>query len=129
MGRLKSGPLGSYTYGDPAHVHAATSTSTGYTATYDAAGDMTCRAPNTASTCTGTATGAQLSYNNEGELAAWQSRPTSPSSTAAYLYDGQGERVAQQVTQGAAPPPPLRGRRGRGKHGRLHDPDHYLLLR
>jgi RHS repeat-associated protein len=71
----------------------------GYSASYDAAGNMTCRAPTTASTCSGTVTGAQLSYSNEGELAAWQNQPTSPSSTTAYLYDGQGERVAQQVTQ------------------------------
>jgi hypothetical protein len=40
--------LGSYTYGDSAHLHAVTSIGSGsltYTSTYDALGDMTCRAP------------------------------------------------------------------------------------
>jgi RHS repeat-associated protein len=35
-------------------------------------------------------------------LRSWQSAPTSPSTTTAFLYDGQGERVLQQVTTGAA---------------------------
>ncbi len=61
---------------------------------------MTCRAPTSATTCVGTATGAQLSYDNEGRLSAWQNAPGSPSSTAAYLYSGEGNRVEQQVTQG-----------------------------
>ncbi|HKA50379.1 MAG TPA: hypothetical protein VKK19_12390 [Candidatus Dormibacteraeota bacterium] len=47
-------------------------------------------------------TGAQLRDNNEGEMAGWQNQPASPSSTATYLYDGQGERVVQQVSQGAS---------------------------
>jgi YD repeat-containing protein len=70
MGRLATGPLGSYTYGSSAHVHAATSIGTGWTAGYDASGNMTCRAPSGSSTCAGTQTGAQLGYNNEGELQA-----------------------------------------------------------
>ena len=57
---------------------------------------MTCRAPSSASTCAG----AQLGYNNEGELASWQNAPSSPSTTAQYLYDGQGQRVEQVATQG-----------------------------
>jgi hypothetical protein len=62
---------------------------TTYTAGYDAAGDMNCRAPTTQSTCAGAGpTGAQLGFNNEGELATWQSAPSSPTSTAAFLYDG-----------------------------------------
>jgi hypothetical protein len=32
LNRLTSGPLGSYTYGDTHHLHAATSVSSGYTA-------------------------------------------------------------------------------------------------
>jgi RHS repeat-associated protein len=99
MGRLTSGPLGSYTYGDPAHVHAATGIGSAYTATYDAAGNMTCRAPSGSTTCSGTQTGAQLGYNNEGELQAWQNAPSSPTSTSSFLYDGQGQRVEQSVTQ------------------------------
>jgi RHS repeat-associated protein len=101
LGRLTSGPLGSYTYGDPAHVHAATGIGTSWTGAYDAAGNMTCRAPSGSSTCAGTQTGAQLGYNNEGELSSWQNAPSSPSTTAQFLYDGQGQRVEQSVTQGA----------------------------
>jgi YD repeat-containing protein len=100
MGRLTSGPLGSYTYGSSAHAHAATSIGTGWTSAYDASGNMTCRAPSGTSTCTGTQTGAQLGFNNEGELATWQNAPSSPTTTAQFLYDGQGQRVEQVVTQG-----------------------------
>jgi RHS repeat-associated protein len=100
MGRLATGPLGSYTYGSSAHVHAATAIGTSWTSAYDAAGNMTCRAPSGASTCAGTQTGAQLRFNNEGELASWQNAPSGPSTTAQLLYDGQGQRVAQVVTQG-----------------------------
>ena len=39
-----------------------------------------------------------LSYDNEGRLAAWQNAPSSPTSTANYLYDGEGNRVFQQST-------------------------------
>jgi RHS repeat-associated protein len=64
---------------------------------------MTCRAPTTSSTCAGgSPTGAKLSYNTEGQLASWQNTPTSPTTTAGFLYDGAGQRVAQQVTQGGA---------------------------
>lgn len=65
--------------------------------------DMTCRAPNGSTTCSGTQTGAQLGYNSEGQLTTWQNAPTSPSSpssTDANLYDGEGNRVEQQVTTG-----------------------------
>ncbi len=100
--RLTAGPLGSYTYGDGAHLHAATSIGTGYTASYDASGNMTCRAPTSGATCAGsTPTGAQLTYDNEGRMTAWQNAPGSTSTSATgYLYDGEGQRVAQQVTQG-----------------------------
>jgi len=101
LGRLTSGPLGTYSYGDSHHIHAATSIGSTYTASYDAAGNMTCRAPTSATTCAGSQpTGAQLSYDNEGRLIAWQNVPSSPTSTAAYLYDGEGNRVEQQTTQG-----------------------------
>jgi RHS repeat-associated protein len=102
MGRLAIGPLGTYTYGDSAHTHAATSIGSTFTAAYDAAGDMTCRAPSSGLTCSGTQTGAQLIYNNEGELSTWQNQPSSPTSTAAFLYDGQGNRVVQQSTSSGA---------------------------
>ena len=55
LNRLSSASTqGSYTYGDAAHLHAATATTTGgYTATYDAAGDLQCRAATSAVTCSG----------------------------------------------------------------------------
>jgi RHS repeat-associated protein len=95
LGRLTSGPLGAYTYGDPAHVHAATAIGSTYSASYNASGGMACRA--TASTTCSTQTGAQLTYNIEGQLSNWQNPA---GSTAAFLYDGQGNRVAQQTTSG-----------------------------
>ena len=101
LDRLTSGPLGSYTYGDTAHLHAVTSIGSGsptYTANYDAVGDMTCRAPDTTTTCAGTPTGAQLGYDNEGRLSSWQNAPSSPTTTDGFLYDGAGNRVEQLVT-------------------------------
>ncbi len=102
LDRLTNGPWGGYTYGDSAHLHAATSIGTAYTAKYDALGDMTCRAPTSTTTCVGTPTGAVLGYDNEGRLSAWQDKPTSPTTTDAFLYDGAGQRVAQQVTVGGS---------------------------
>ena len=99
LGRLTSGPLGSYTYGDGAHLHAATAIGSTYTARYDASGNMTCRAPGSATTCAGVQTGTQLTYDNQGQLSAWQNAPSSPTTTTD-LYDGEGHRVKQQVTTG-----------------------------
>jgi YD repeat-containing protein len=97
LGRLTSGPQGGYTYGSSAHALAATAVGSGYTASYDAAGNMTCRAPSSSTTCAGsTPNGAQLSYNAEGQLMGWQGGGVSDQ----FLYDCQGKRVAQQVTQG-----------------------------
>jgi RHS repeat-associated protein len=59
-------------------------------------------APSSAITCSGTPTGASLSYDNEGRLTAWQNAPSSPSSTDSFLYDGEGHRVEQVVTSGGA---------------------------
>ncbi|HET9849980.1 MAG TPA: RHS repeat-associated core domain-containing protein, partial [Candidatus Dormibacteraeota bacterium] len=70
-----------------------------WTASYDAAGDMTCRAPTSTATCTAAPSGAQLSYAANGSASAWQNVPTNPTLTAGFLYDGQGNRVEQQVTQ------------------------------
>lgn len=54
--RLLTGPLGNYTYGSTAHQDAVTSIeqtgSPSYTASYDADGSMTCRAPTSSVTCT-----------------------------------------------------------------------------
>jgi RHS repeat-associated protein len=98
LGRLTSGPVGTYTYGDSAHLHGATAIGSAYTASYDAAGNMTCRAPSSGTTCSGTQTGAQMGYNSDGLLTTWQNAPTSPTSTTANLYDGEGNRIEQQVT-------------------------------
>ena len=82
-------------------MHAANAIgSAAYTAGYDAAGTMTCRAPSSSTTCTGTQTGAQLGYNSVGALTTWQNTPNNPTATAGFLYDGEGNRVEQQVTQG-----------------------------
>jgi RHS repeat-associated protein len=99
LGRLTNGPRGAYTYGDSGHLHAATAIGTTWTASYDAAGNMTCRAPSSTVTCSGSQTGAQLSYDAEGSLTSWQNTPTNPSVSDGFLYDNQGNRVEQQVTQ------------------------------
>ena len=76
--------------------------SSGYTASYDAAGDMQCRAPSGSTTCSGTPTGQKLTWDVEGRLANWQNTTTSPTLTAKYLYDGEGNRVVQQVVNSTA---------------------------
>jgi RHS repeat-associated protein len=99
LDRLTSASPSTYNYGDSHHLHAVTSIGSSYTASYDAAGNMTCRAPTSVTTCVGgTPTGAQSAYDNEGRLAHWQNTPSSPTTTINYLYDGAGNRVAQQVT-------------------------------
>jgi hypothetical protein len=70
MGRLATGPLGTYTCGSTAHVHAATAIGSSWTSAYGAAGNMTCRAPSGSSTCAGTQTGAQRGFNKEDEWAS-----------------------------------------------------------
>jgi RHS repeat-associated protein len=100
MNRLTAAPLGSYSYGDSAHADAATAVGSSWTASYDAAGDMTCRAATSATTCSGSSpTSAQLAYDNVGQLATWQNAPgSSPTQSASYLYDGEGNRVEQVAT-------------------------------
>jgi hypothetical protein len=78
LNRLTSGPLGSYTYGDTHHLHAATSVSS-------------------ATICAGTATGQALTWDVEGRLSNWQNTTTNPTVTAKYFYDGEGQRVIQQA--------------------------------
>src|SRR5579872_5930990 len=66
------------------------------------AGDMICRAPSSATTCTGTPTGQQLQYDAERRVSHWQSAPGgSPSASADYLYDGSGNRVEQVDLSGS----------------------------
>jgi hypothetical protein len=81
---------------DSAHLHAATALSSGYTAAYDAAGDMTCRAPTSSTTCVGTQTGGQYTYDSERRMVHWQNAPGSgvtPSADGG--YDGEGNRVEE----------------------------------
>ena len=71
---IPSGSLGTLTYGDSNHCHAATSSTNGETASYDTNGDMQCRAPTSTTTCAGgTPTGAALDYDAERRLSHWQS--------------------------------------------------------
>jgi RHS repeat-associated protein len=101
LNRLTSGTLGAYAYGDPAHRDAATAIGSTYSASYDAAGNMTCRAVISGTSCaSGASSGARLSYDNEGQLTAWASAAGGPTSSAGDLYDGEGHRVEQQVTSG-----------------------------
>jgi hypothetical protein len=73
LDRLTSGAGGSYTYGVwSQRLHAVTAIGSAYTASYDASGAMLCRAPTSSTTCSGTPTGAQLTYDVEGRLSAWQ---------------------------------------------------------
>jgi hypothetical protein len=85
----ESGPAGSYTYGVSAYSHAATSVGSGYTASYDASGNMTCRAPSSSVNCGTTPTGQVMSYDNAGRMTHWQDRPTSPSHQQDLAYDGR----------------------------------------
>jgi RHS repeat-associated protein len=100
MNRLTSSPLGNYNYGDSAHADAATAIGSTWSAAYDATGNMLCRAATSATTCSGTQTGAQLSYDNEGNLTSWANAPSSPTNTDSFLYDGKGNRVEQVATNG-----------------------------
>src|SRR5579875_1966846 len=67
-------------------------------ATYDAAGDMTCRAPGSGVTCGGSSPNGQtMTYNALRQLAHWQNTPSSPLTQDDFLYDGSGQRVMQYV--------------------------------
>jgi RHS repeat-associated protein len=99
LDRLTSGPAGSgYTYGDSSHLDAVTSTGGGYSASYDAAGEMTCRAPTSSQTCSGTPTGQALTYDALGRLLTWSD---GSGNSAVYGYDGSGNRVEQVATSGS----------------------------
>lgn len=63
---------------------------------------MQCRAPSSATTCSGTPTGQALAWDVEGRLSNWQNTTSSPTVTAKYLYDGEGNRVVQQVVDSTA---------------------------
>ncbi len=94
--RLTTGPAGSYSY-DGVHLDAVTQTSGGYTGSYDDAGDLQCRAPNSSQTCQGTQTGQQMSYDQLRRLLRWQNTTNNPTVRAHYAYDGKYERVIQNT--------------------------------
>jgi RHS repeat-associated protein len=100
LDRLSAENGSAYTYGDNAHLHGVTGIGAGYTASYDQAGNMVCRAPTSAATCSGTPTGARLTYDNEGRVTGWQNTPSAPTSTEAIAYDGEGHAVARQANGG-----------------------------
>jgi RHS repeat-associated protein len=100
LDRLTSNPLGSCTHGDPTHLHGVTAIGTTYTASYDAAGNMICRGTSAQVLC-GQSGGAQLSWYADGTLSNWQNAPAKPTTTDAFLYDGEGNRVEQQVSSGS----------------------------
>jgi YD repeat-containing protein len=99
LDRLTRGPAGSYTYGDSAHKHAATQvgSASNWTGQYDASGNLTCRATGGGS-CGGSA--ALLNHDNEGRMTAWANHAVNATATDSYLYDGEGNRVAQQSASG-----------------------------
>ncbi len=83
-------------------MHVGAGIGSAWQATYDAAGNMTCLASDSSTACAGSnPTGNQLSWDNEGRLAAWQNAPgSSPTSGATELYDGSGQRVFEETVQG-----------------------------
>jgi RHS repeat-associated protein len=95
---LTTGPAGSYTYANASFRDAVTSTSGGYGASYDGAGDMTCRAPTSSQTCSGSQTGQQVSYDQLRRILNWQNAASTPTATAHYAYDGEGSRTVQNST-------------------------------
>lgn len=62
---------------------------------------MTCRAIGSLScTTNGSHTGQALGYDAFRRLISWQNATSLPSATAAYAYDGAGNRVWQQNASG-----------------------------
>jgi hypothetical protein len=85
-------------------VHGATSPGGQWTGVYDTSGNLACRAPPPAATCTGGPTGAPLSYDAEGRLAAWQNTPAIPT-----LSPSPRSRHPEAAQAAFAPHGPRRG--------------------
>jgi YD repeat-containing protein len=51
------------------------------------------------------------------QLQSWQNAPSSPTATAQFLYDGQGQRVAQATTQGGTTTTTVSTDPGGGRRG------------
>ena len=86
IGNITSGPLGAYTYGDPAHVHAATAAGGTHTYSYDANGAVLTRSEG--------ATTYTHGYDVQGRQT---SVAIAGGATSTFLYNGDGELVARQV--------------------------------
>lgn len=86
IGNITRGPLGAYTYGDPAHVHAATAAGTTHTYRYDANGAVLTRTEG-ASTYT-------HGYDVQGRQT---SVAVAGGATSRFIYNGDGALVARQV--------------------------------
>ena len=85
-GNITRGPLGAYTYGDPAHVLAATAAGGTHTYTYDANGAVLTRTEN------------DRSYTHGYDVQGSQSSvAVAGGATSTFLYNGDGELVARQV--------------------------------
>ncbi len=101
LDRMTSSSSGSNVYGDSAHPHAQTSNGPANSASYDAAGDMTCRSTTSNTQCSTSGQNGQLmAYDSEGRMTSWQDAPTNPTNTENMAYDGEGNRVALQVNGG-----------------------------
>ncbi len=101
LDRMTSSASGTNVYGDSAHLHAQTSNGPVNSASYDAAGDMTCRSTTSSTQCsTSSQTGQLMTYDDEGRMTGWQDAPTNPTNTEQMAYDGEGARVALQVNNG-----------------------------
>ena len=86
VGNLTSGPLGAYTYGDPAHVHAATAAGSTHTYSYDANGAVLTR------------TEGDTTYTHGYDVQGRQSSvAVAGSATSNFIYNGDGALVARQV--------------------------------
>lgn len=63
---------------------------------------MTCRAPTSSQICSGgNPTGQVLQYDAERHLVQWQSQPSGAQQYTQNAYDGDGDRVWEQVTNGS----------------------------
>ena len=85
-GNITHGPLGAYTYGDPAHVHAATAAGSTHSYTYDANGAVLTR------------TEGPTTYTHGYDVPGRQtSVAVAGGATSTFVYNGDGELVARQV--------------------------------
>ncbi|GER89983.1 hypothetical protein KDW_41450 [Dictyobacter vulcani] len=100
LDRFVQGPAGSVTYGNfPAHAPVKLGNIPQTYASYDSAGNMTCRNVDVdvSHSCDASQTGATMTYDNEEHLVTWTA-PNGTQATDQFLYDGTGNRVLQRVS-------------------------------